>query len=228
MGWRALHSDEHPPETLASFLETSKCVCLVRIDDAGCIRFANDAFRSLVGRPADELEGTLLTELLAVEEVRDLDSLLKAAGKREAPVHFRDSASFPQSLRCTFMREPGGWLMLGEPDIYEERGAMQELLRLQGELNVLTRDAERQRREMDRLASQLTQTLAELRQSHWLVRKIQEHVPVCMRCSRLKASGVSWESIADYLLHNEVFVSHGYCPQCAEQVMAEFGLTDEE
>ncbi len=51
---------------------------------------------------------------------------------------------------------------------------------------------------------------------------------MCMGCGKIKTGSTSWTSIVDYLKENEIFVSHGYCPSCAEEYARQHGLEDEK
>ena len=72
-----------------------------------------------------------------------------------------------------------------------------------------------------------TASLEELKTTHWHLKKIQEILPLCMGCGKIKTGSASWTSLVDYLRENEIFVSHGYCPSCAEEYARRHGLADE-
>jgi response regulator RpfG family c-di-GMP phosphodiesterase len=62
----------------------------------------------------------------------------------------------------------------------------------------------------------------QLDQSFWHLRKIQEVLPICMECGKVKTTDTSWEDVVSYLKKNTRFLSHGYCPECAEQVLRQY------
>lgn len=60
---------------------------------------------------------------------------------------------------------------------------------------------------------------------------VQQLISICMECGRIRTSpsdeGASWEEVGAYLKKHKVFLSHGYCPGCAEKVMKEMGIEPE-
>jgi len=60
-----------------------------------------------------------------------------------------------------------------------------------------------------------------LDQSFWHLRKIQEVLPICMECGKVKTTDTSWEDVVNYLKKNTMFLSHGYCPDCAAKFKAQ-------
>jgi response regulator RpfG family c-di-GMP phosphodiesterase len=59
----------------------------------------------------------------------------------------------------------------------------------------------------------------QLDKSFWHLRKIQEVLPICMNCGKVKTSDSSWEDVVSFLKGNSMFLSHGYCPECADKMM---------
>jgi len=59
----------------------------------------------------------------------------------------------------------------------------------------------------------------QLDKSFWHLRKIQEVLPICMACGKVKTSASSWEDVVSFLKNNSMFLSHGYCPDCEKRVM---------
>ena len=59
----------------------------------------------------------------------------------------------------------------------------------------------------------------QLDKSFWHLRKIQEVLPICMACGKVKTSDSSWEDVVSFLKDNSMFLSHGYCPDCEEKLM---------
>lgn len=60
----------------------------------------------------------------------------------------------------------------------------------------------------------------QLDKSFWHLRKIQEVLPICMACGKVKTSASSWEDVVSFLKNNSMFLSHGYCPDCEKKLMA--------
>lgn len=55
--------------------------------------------------------------------------------------------------------------------------------------------------------------------SFWHLRKIQEVLPICMGCGKVKAADASWEDVVSFLKNNSMFLSHGYCPDCEKKLL---------
>ncbi|MBI5394293.1 MAG: CHASE3 domain-containing protein [Verrucomicrobia bacterium] len=66
--------------------------------------------------------------------------------------------------------------------------------------------------------------LMELERLHWLISKVEDVLPICMGCGKVKTSATSWKDIAQYLKDNKLLLSHGYCPECLPKVKAQFEL----
>ncbi len=63
----------------------------------------------------------------------------------------------------------------------------------------------------------LGQSLAQIKQTFLHLQRIQEVVPVCVTCGKIKTGDASWEPVLQYLKNHASFLSHGYCPSCMEQ-----------
>lgn len=61
--------------------------------------------------------------------------------------------------------------------------------------------------------------------SFWHLRKIQEVLPICMECGKVKTADASWEDVVSFLKNNSMFLSHGYCPDCAKRFLASTVVT---
>ena len=201
------------------------------VDEGGAIVEVNGAFAGHVGTAVDELAGRPLAEFLPDPDAGRLRGWLGEVGPPPDPVrvNFVTTSGVPYTLRCLIGRsgEPvPGLRIVGEPETEGDRTAAEELLRLNNELATLARERARQQRELERTKRKLSDAFEELRTSYWHLRKIQEVLPVCMKCGRVKGDGSEWQTVVDYLKDNEIFLSHGYCPPCAEEAMREMGLEE--
>lgn len=102
----------------------------------------------------------------------------------------------------------------------------EELLGLNNRMATLGRENARQRKRLAEANARLEKTLEELDQSHWHLRKIQEVLPICMECGRVKSAEAGWDTVVEYFRKNSLLVSHGYCPDCAVKARAAFGLPE--
>jgi response regulator RpfG family c-di-GMP phosphodiesterase len=62
----------------------------------------------------------------------------------------------------------------------------------------------------------------QLDKSFWHLKKIQEVLPICMECGKVKTADSSWEDVVDFLKKNSLFLSHGYCPECEDKMLKQF------
>jgi len=208
------------------FLATSSSIGLVTTSPDGTVLDANDAFASYIGVSLDKVIGRSLDEFLTAADSERFRDWLGDGQLPEHPVtvNFAAHESGPFTLRCVIDREGGGVCLIGEPDDVGERALTTRLLSLNNELATMTREGARRERELERTRRELEAALDELRASYWHLQKIQEVLPLCMGCGKVKGDGSHWQSVVDYLKANEIFLSHGYCPTCAESVLREHGL----
>jgi hypothetical protein len=89
---------------------------------------------------------------------------------------------------------------------------------------VLARENARTSKELAAAKVKLQETLDELQRSYWHIRKIAEVLPLCAECGRVKPGDGDWESVADDLRENSLFLSHGCCPECVGKMRKELGL----
>ncbi len=77
----------------------------------------------------------------------------------------------------------------------------------------------------------LNSSLDSLVQSFQHLQTVQNLISTCLECGRIRttptSSGEKWEEVGAYLKKHNVFLSHGYCPGCAEKVMKEMGIEPE-
>jgi hypothetical protein len=74
----------------------------------------------------------------------------------------------------------------------------------------------------------LQQSIDNLHNSYWFLNKVQEVLPICLECKRVKTTSSTWEELVDFMRENTDFLSHGYCPDCLPKVYERFGLKLEE
>ena len=76
-------------------------------------------------------------------------------------------------------------------------------------------------KELECVNARLQHALDEIDNMYWHLRKIQEVLPICLECGKVKTGEGSWQTVVDYLKSNSQFLSHGYCPECYERTVAE-------
>jgi heme-degrading monooxygenase HmoA len=207
---------------LALFLESTETVCIARCGAEGRIASVNDAFARLLGRKADLLIGEPLWSFVAAGEVDRLRArILGESGTRGERflANFVSSSNVPITLSCQVQVRPDAVTLVGEPAAsLVNAGA--KLLELNNEMTVLARENARKGLELERARSDAQRALDELNATHWHLRKIQEVLPICMECGKVKTSDARWESVVEYLKKNTLFLSHGYCPDCGARAIA--------
>jgi response regulator RpfG family c-di-GMP phosphodiesterase len=103
-----------------------------------------------------------------------------------------------------------------------------ENVRLTAELQQAVDDALSERERAERLQSQeldlshrnetLNRALEDLRTSHWHLRRLQELLPICAYCGKVRTGEDYWQSVGTYLAENSDFLTHGVCPECTADV----------
>ena len=111
--------------------------------------------------------------------------------------------------------------MIGCVSEQRTQAYMETLEDLNNRLAVEVRESARKGKELERVNVKLQQALDELDNMYWHLRKIQEVLPICLQCGKVKTGDGSWQTLMDYLKANSHFLSHGYCPDCYAQVIAE-------
>jgi response regulator RpfG family c-di-GMP phosphodiesterase len=64
----------------------------------------------------------------------------------------------------------------------------------------------------------LGRALEDLRTSHWHLRRLQELLPICAYCRKVRTGEDYWQSVEAYLQENSDFLTHGICPECLAKV----------
>ncbi len=204
----------------------SRSLIAARVDPDGRIADANRGFAEGVGLGPREWTGRPIQDFLASDGWSRLEALLGQGDRREPVlISLLDRHGHPFSIHATAIPDPaGGFVLAGEVSPGEARSLSEHLQRLNNELATLAREHARQERTYRTLSRELQATLDELDRSYWHLKKIQQAVPICMECSRLKGGESEWRTLTEYLRENEIFLSHGYCPSCAESLLEELGL----
>lgn len=189
---------------------------LVLSPDATVVRWNEAARRA----HAPLAEGAPVGRLLTANSASLLLATMEAA--RAGPVDsvlltFSDGERYAFTLSCRVRWGGGLCLLFGEPLATREKQVAEELMELSSELTRITR-------ERAKVAAELNSALEALRESHWHVKKIQEFLPICTQCHKVPAGEESrgeWRHLVSFLADNGLLMTHGYCPECEEQVMAQ-------
>jgi response regulator RpfG family c-di-GMP phosphodiesterase len=113
--------------------------------------------------------------------------------------------------------------------IAERHALLQEnrkLIRQIAEINTLSRDSAERVEELKKAQSTIERENRTLKvayehldTSFWHLRKIQEVLPICMGCGKVKTAEASWKDVVSFLKDNSMFLSHGYCPDCEKKLL---------
>lgn len=220
-----MHSMIHQSPSLqalvARFFESSDCAMVLRASDEGSVTYANEVFASAVECDSDALIGRSLWDMVTPAGADLLRQELGRGGEgRRVLVNFLDGHGHPFSAEVQVAPLEDGFALVGETTARDDGRLSEHLQRLNNELSMVARERARLERQSRKAASDLRTTLDDLEQNNWMLRKIQEFLPICMSCSRVKREG-EWETLVEYLKRNRILLSHGYCPDCAEAVLQE-------
>lgn len=209
-----------------ALIETSETVEFVEIAADGLITRANSAFCRHIG--SDALVGEPIISLMPHRDGELVTRWLKdAAPVASARLNFVGRDQMPYTLCCVFGKTEAGLQIIGEPDRRADEASASQLAALNNELAVLSREHARRGKDLQHANDRLQAALADLETSYWHLRRVQEVLPICMKCGDLKTEEHKWQSVTDYFREHEIFMSHGYCPECFETVIAEFGLEED-
>lgn len=210
-----------PVPLLVRSIRSFEHLRFVHFDGSGSILEANEVFAGDFDTTPERLRGTPIGDLLTDDGAADLDGWVRNGLPAEPVILNFTRRRSATTLRCLLEQREDGVALLAEAMSELEDRAAGRMLELNNEMAVLSRENTRRRRELER-------ALEELRTTHWHLKRIQEILPVCMGCEKIKTGSTSWKSLVDYLHENDIFVSHGYCPPCAEEYARRHGLEDDK
>ncbi len=211
---------------IAKYLGQASDLYFMALSPAGVILACNKAFAGRLQRKIEELIGRDISEFLTDKSAaflnRKVEDPVSAEQKENILLNFVDAHSHPFTLECSFESRPDGLVIIGAAPIDKEQALQAELIALNNQFSVLIRENERQSKALKKAHDELEKVHEDLRQSHWHLKKIQEVLPICSVCHKVKTAEGQWDSLLTYLKDNSDFLSHGYCDECAETAMAEF------
>jgi len=203
---------------ISEFLHHSSGVHWLKARTDGVIIACNEAFQKRLGiRP---LDGVLIWPLLTAPDAAILGQAVEI-GTREPAARYRfdfvDRHQVPFTLECRIDIQPKWFEVIGELLQEDETQLQNELIALNNQLAVQLRENGRKTKALHRAKVKLEQALVELCESQRHLTRLQEVIPMCMRCGKVKTSESRWEAVVEYFQRNNLMVSHGYCPACFEK-----------
>lgn len=210
------------------FIAMSSTTQFVVAGGDGRIQAANPAFVRRAGGGADDVVGRSLYAYLTAADGTRVERWLTAGAAPADPLrlNFVGVDGTPYTLRCVVDHGEGSLRVAGELEEDSERNAAGELMRLNNELATMARERVRRQRELERTQQELKDALEKLQSSFWHLQKMQEVLPLCMRCGKVKTDEARWQTLVEYLKENEILLSHAYCPTCTDVVVQEHGVED--
>lgn len=175
--------------------------------------------RRAVDRFASDLAGSAGALVTHVAVQNDRATLLSAwpddAALAAWRAHERGPATAPKlHVMEVNVLEPVGGGRQTERNGHLVPASVLSLFETTNALAVVARENDRAKRELERTKRELERSHEDLATSYWHLEKIQEVLPICMNCNRVKTSEARWQSVVDYLREHALFLSHGYCPDC--------------
>ncbi len=153
------------PTMVRRFLENSRVIWTVLLDRNGAIRYANSAVSTILNMETEDLTGNLFTGFLTENDRIRMNRFLD--GSEVIPDgmvvwNLMGADAYPFSFHGMIFPAGDMFLLIGEP-AYEENMALQaELLDLNNQLTVLSRENIRKGRELAKALHELKQTQAML------------------------------------------------------------------
>jgi two-component system, NtrC family, sensor kinase len=147
---------------IAPALRDSKVVHYVLAAPEGSIRACNEAVIAALGASAVEIMGSSLWSWLAAPDAESLQQRVMrhdTSTDEKFPVNFVDAQHSPYTLECRLTTRPDGFILIGEPPPKDER-LQAELMQLNNELSVLSREHARRGRELSKALVELKETQA--------------------------------------------------------------------
>ncbi len=195
-------------------------------DWVGQVLVANSAFARRMGATPGEMVGKPAVGFLTEGDGPRIQGWLDGEALPDGPVllNFATPSGEVYSHRCFVTGCGGGLALAGEVDVANERWHAGQLMQLNNEMAVISRERARHSKELSAAKQALADTLDAIRSTHWHLKRIQEHLPVCMECGKIRVDSTRWASLVDYLKDNEILVTHGCCPDCMRDLEARWGL----
>jgi heme-degrading monooxygenase HmoA len=206
---------------LSRFLSRTRSLHWLRASVTGRIVAANPAFERLLQATEGALTRQSLWERMTQADATSIQTILRSAepaAEGSLLLNFVSPDQQVHTLECYLELQGEDFVLVGEPAYEHDRALSLELLEMNNRWALLVRENEKNVKALRRAKEEVERALAELDQSHWHLRKIQETLPICMYCGKVKTGDVQWEGVVEYLKANSLFLSHGCCPACLDRM----------
>jgi len=176
------------------------------IDPEYRIRAANRASVELIGKPMNEIIGAFCHEIMhnSSEPPENCPFKRILAGPPR-PIELEQSALGRDYLiSCT--------------PVLDESGNVKSTIHIATDITEIKRAKE----ENERLVAELRDALAS-------VQALSGLLPICAVCKKIRDDTGYWQQLERYIKdHSEADFTHGLCPECAEELLDENGVRDED
>jgi hypothetical protein len=198
---------------LHSLILKSQTVAWARFGPDGSLAEANPRFLRLVG---EEVMGRHLRFLVVEGQRKEITKLLSERRSCSAPCnfHFVSGIDAPVTQVVTWEWDGDDVYLFGEMHVEDLESTQAALCKLNSRVSELARENAKKN-------AALEKALADLDASHWRLRRLQELLPICVYCGKVRTGEDYWESLHSYLTENADFLTHGICPECATEAERE-------
>jgi signal transduction histidine kinase/heme-degrading monooxygenase HmoA len=147
---------------LASFLRTSDTIHFISATLDGTIRVCSPAVARALRKTAQEVAGTSVWDMLTDADAEALRARVADPRRRfeeRMLLNFVEAEFRPFSLQCQVDVQPDGFVLIGERRVLQESALQAELLQLNNELSVMSREHARKSRMLERSSRELEREL---------------------------------------------------------------------
>ena len=162
---------------LARFFTESETIHYVAATRDGTIRVCSAAVAKALRKPASEIVGRPVYDLLTDTDAETLRKLSEGTDRHPDErllLNFVDAEFRPYTLQCQVDKRPDGFVLIGERRSLHESALENELIQVNNELAVLSRENIRKSRALERAMTQLEEELQERQRVALELRKSNE------------------------------------------------------
>jgi signal transduction histidine kinase/heme-degrading monooxygenase HmoA len=148
---------------LTQYLSDARAVHFLVSDSGGTIRTCNKAVASQLKVPVDQVIGQTVWQFLTDTDAASLRERVESAQRNPQEkflLNFVDVTQSPYTLECRLDVQPDYFVLIGEPPQKQDEMLQEELLLLNNELAVLTRENARKSRALEKALAELKEAQA--------------------------------------------------------------------